>query len=267
MRAYISVFRLRLINALQYRIAALAGVATQFFWGFILIMIYEAFYLGSKQAQPISLKQLVTYIWLQQAFLVFVMMWFRDNELFNLITTGNIAYELCRPCDLYGLWYARLLAQRFAGAMLRCFPILLVAFFFPEPYRLMLPHSPAAFCLFAITLLLGLQVVVSISMLVYISVFKTMSPAGSMLVVGVIGEFMAGMIIPVPLMPSWLQNIAYVLPFRYASDLPFRIYSGNIGVREAVTGILIQIIWLVVLVTLGKFTMGKVLRRVVVQGG
>ena len=43
MKAYISVFKLRLINGLQYRAAAFAGVATQFFWGIMHIMIYEAF--------------------------------------------------------------------------------------------------------------------------------------------------------------------------------------------------------------------------------
>lgn len=267
MKTYLAVFRLRLINGFQYRIAALAGVATQFFWGFILIMVYEAFYSGTQQAQPISLGQLVSYIWLQQAFLVFVMLWFRDWEIFNLITSGNIGYELCRPCGLYGLWYARLLAQRFSGALLRCLPILLVAFFLPEPYRLQLPHDTVSFCLFVLTLALGLQVTVSISMLVYISVFKTMSPTGSLLMVGVVGEFMAGSVIPVPLMPQWLQHLAYILPFRYASDLPFRVYSGNIGLGEAFTGILVQIIWIAALVIAGKLAMSKILKHVVIQGG
>jgi ABC-2 type transport system permease protein len=102
MKAYISVFKLRLTYGLQYRTAALAGVATQFFWGFIIIMVFEAFYSGTTAPPPISLEQLITYVWLQQAFLSFVMLWFRDNELFGLITTGNIAYELCRPSGIYG---------------------------------------------------------------------------------------------------------------------------------------------------------------------
>ena len=207
MKAYFSVFRMRLINVMQYRVAAVAGVATQFFWGFMFIMIYEAFYQGAVQTQPMELSQLVSYIWLQQAFLVFIVLWYRDGELFSLITNGNIAYELCRPFKLYEFWYAKLLAQRFSGALLRCFPILLIAFFMPEPYRLSLPPDLAAFGLFLVTLILGLLVLVSISMFIYISVFITMSPVGSLLMIGVAGDFLAGGIIPIPLMPVWLQKI------------------------------------------------------------
>lgn len=267
MKAYVSVFRMRLINGMQYRVAALAGVATQFFWGFLLIMIYQAFYSNAVQTPPITLEQLVNLVWLQQAFLAFVMLWFRDPEIFSLITSGNIAYELCRPCELYGFWYAKLIAQRLSGALLRSVPILITALLLPRPFRFTLPPDFAAFGLFIITLALGLLVLVSISMFIYISVFVTMSPAGSLLTFSVIGEFFAGLIIPVPLMPSWLQTTAYILPFRLASDLPFRVYSGHIPVKEALIGILMQIIWLIVLVLLGKICLNQALRRVVVQGG
>ncbi|NIK75233.1 ABC-2 type transport system permease protein [Paenibacillus castaneae] len=267
MKAYVSVFKLRLYHGLQYRAAALAGIATQFFFGFIFIMVYEAFYSQSTAAFPISLSQLITYVWLQQAFLAFVMLWFRDNELFQLITSGNVAYELCRPSGIYGLWYAKLLAQRLSSALLRSMPILVIAYILPKPYGMPLPHNSVSFLLFVLTLLLGLLMMVSLSMLMYISVFITLSPAGSLLMFAVIGEFLAGMVIPVPLMPTWLQNIVYVLPFRWAADFPFRVYSGHIPQDEALIGVAIQIIWLVLLVGLGKYTMTRVLRKIVVQGG
>ncbi|RXZ80545.1 ABC transporter permease [Paenibacillaceae bacterium] len=267
MRAYISVFKLRLYDGMQYRTAALAGVATQFFWGFIVIMVFQAFYSHTESPPPISLPQLTTYIWLQQSFLAFIMLWFRDNELFQLITTGNIAYELCRPSGIYGFWYAKLLAQRIASAMLRCFPILLVAFLLPRPYKIELPPDPVAFGLFVIALLLGLFIIVAISMLIYISVFVTLSPAGSLMMFSVFGEFMAGGVIPIPLMPEWLQNIVRLLPFHLTADFPFRVYSGHIPQEAAVSGIVIQLIWLAGLLAAGKFMMDKALRRVVVQGG
>ena len=119
MKAYYSLFKMRLLKGLQYRVAALAGVCTQFFWGFMFIMIFEAFYNSTTASQPISLRELIQVLWLQQSFLVFIMLWYRDTELINLITSGNIAYELCRPADLYNLWYAKLIAQRLSGAALR----------------------------------------------------------------------------------------------------------------------------------------------------
>ena len=65
------------------------------------------------------------------------------------------------------------------------------------------------------------------------------------------------MIIPLPFMPSWLQKIAYFLPFRLAVDMPFRIYTGHIPVSQALQGVLIQLIWLGVLILTGYASMKK----------
>ncbi len=267
MNAYVSIWRLRFINGMQYRAAAAAGIATQLFFGFIFIMIFAAFYRFSDSAAPMSLHEVVTYVWLQQIFLSFIMLWFRDNEIFALITGGGIAYELCRPAELYPFWYSKLLAQRVSSAVLRCFPILAVVFVLPEPYRMGIPPSFGALLLFIASLLLGLLVIVAISMLIYISVFWTMSPTGSLLMVSVAGEFLAGAVVPVPLMPEWMQRITYALPFRWTTDFPFRVYSGHIPQHEALWGILIQLLWLAALIVIGRLLMKRALRNVVVQGG
>jgi ABC-2 type transport system permease protein len=267
LRLYYSAFRIRLLNNLQYRIAALAGLATQFFWGFMMIMILLAFYRSSDAAPPMTPAQTACYIWLQQAFLVFVALWYRDMDLFGLITSGNVAYELCRPTSLYWLWYVRLLAQRMAGGALRCLPVLLAAFLLPRPYGLVLPPSLAAGLLFLVTLTLGLFVNVGISMFIYILTFRTLSPVGSLLLIGTAGEFCAGLILPLPLMPDWLQKILLFLPFRLASDLPFRTWSGHLSIQAAEQGVLWQLAWLIVLTLTGKLAMDRTLRRLVVQGG
>ncbi|MBL4936620.1 ABC transporter permease [Clostridium sp. YIM B02515] len=267
MRAYYSLFKMRLLKGLQYRIAALAGVLTQFFWGFMYIMIFEAFYKSTSSVQPISLRELIQVLWLQQSFLALIMLWFRDTELINLITSGNIAYELVRPSDLYSFWYAKLIAQRLSSALLRCFPILIVAILLPYPYNFTLPPNLAAFVLFIITLTLGIILIVAISMLIYISIFYTMSGVGSLLIFGVLGEFFSGLLIPVPLMPNFLKNIVYMLPFRYTSDLPFRVYAGNIGTKEALISIGVQLLWIIIIIIGGRLWMNKALKKIVVQGG
>jgi ABC-2 type transport system permease protein len=267
MTPYWSVLKLRLLNGMQYRSAAMAGIATQFFFGFIFIMIFEAFYNQASSQAPMTLQELATYTWLRQALLAFVALWFRDNEFFQLITTGNIAYELCRPTGIYPFWYSKLIASRIASALLRCFPILIIVFFLPEPYNLGLPPNLPTFLLFLAAVSIGLLLLVAISMLIYISVFWTLSPTGSMLIFGVFGEFFAGMIIPIPLMPAWMQAIAYALPFHLTLDFPFRLYSGNIPLNEAFFGLYTQIGWLILLVVVGKLLLSKGLRRVVVQGG
>lgn len=267
MNTYFSIFRMRLITGMQYRAAAWAGVATQFFWGFMYIMIYQAFYRSSAAEPPMPWEQLISYMWLQQSFLMLIMIWFQDGELLSGITSGHVAYELCRPYDIYAFWYIRLLAMRVSGVLLRCLPILLIAFWLPSAYRMMMPFSIGAFALFILSLILALFLVVAVSMFIYVLTFITLSPLGARLLVGVASEFLMGTIIPIPLMPDFLQKILNWLPFRYIGDLPFRVYSGNISGTDALWQIGIQMVWIIILIMLSKSAFRHILRHVVVQGG
>ena len=267
MKPYFSLLRVRFLNGLQYRVAAFGGLVTQFFWGLMLIFIYAAFFGDAAYSNGFSFNELVTYVWLQQAFLMFIFLFDWDSELFEMITTGGISYELCRPVNLYQIWYVKLFSKRLAGGLLRFSPTLIFGFLMPYPFNLSLPQSLLSLLLFIITLFLGLTLLVSISMMIYISVFKTMHPAGSMMIFGIVGEFFAGMTIPIPLMPLWLQDITRLLPFRWTADLPLRVYSGHIGTQEALVGIVVQILWIAVLITAGVLIMKRVTRLSIVQGG
>ncbi|MDR2559396.1 MAG: ABC transporter permease, partial [Oscillospiraceae bacterium] len=75
MKTYLSLFRIRFINGLQYRAAALAGLSTQFAWGFMEILAFSAFFRANPAAFPMEFSHLVSYIWIQQAFLALLMPW------------------------------------------------------------------------------------------------------------------------------------------------------------------------------------------------
>lgn len=267
MKAYLSYFRIRFINGLQYRAAAYAGIATQFAWGFMYVMLYRTFYETNPSKAPMEFSQLSSYIWLQQAFLMLFMIWFLDNEIFDQISNGNVAYELCRPLDLYGIWFSRNCALRLSKALLRCFPILIIALFLPEPYRLSLPNSLLAVVLFIVSMFFGLIVVAAYSMLVYIFTFYTVSPVGVRMALVMTADFLSGGLVPLPLLPGWLTKYIYFLPFASMQNVPLRIYSGNISVSEAALPIMLQVFWSVILVAVGKFFMNRAIKRVFVQGG
>lgn len=267
MNPYYQYFLLSFKKELQYRIAAYAGMTTQFFWGFMYLMIFYAFYTSGSGNTDFKFNQLVDYIWLQQAFLALIMAWYRDNELFKLITSGNLSYELCRPINLYNFWFAKLTAKRLAAALLRFAPILIVAAVIPEPYRLHMPSSFMAFLLFGFALIQGLLLMVALSMFVYLLTIKTLSPTGALLVYSIGADFMSGTLIPIPMMPDSLQTVLEWLPFRYTADFSFRVYSGHIDANSALFGILIQFLWLIICVFIGKFCMAQSLKSVTVQGG
>lgn len=267
MRKYLSFFRLRFTLGLQYRAAAVAGMVTQFVWGAMEILVFKAFYETDASAFPMSLQATTSYIWLQQAFLALFMAWLMENEIFNAISNGNIAYELCRPVDIYGMWFSRSLANRLSKASLRCIPILLVAVFLPNPYGLMIPHNPITLLLFLFTLILGLFVTVAFGMIVYVLTFFTMSPTGIKIVFVSMVEFFAGAVIPLPFFPDNIRKWMELLPFAAMQNVPFRIYSQDIKGSEILLNIILQVFWLLILVMIGRIINTIALKRVAVQGG
>ncbi len=267
MKKYMSFFRMRFICGLQYRSAAYAGIVTQFAWGFMEILMFRAFYMGNPDAFPMEFSQLSSYIWLQQAFLALFMTWFLEVDIFSSISSGNVAYELVRPMNLYQMWFTKNLAGRLSKAVLRCIPILAVAAFLPQPYGLSLPQGMIEFAFFMLSMFLGLMVVVAFCMVIYIITFYTLSPMGVRVIAVAMVEFFSGAIVPLPFLPDKVRFIFELLPFASMQNIPLRIYAGHISGWNMLSGILLQVFWLVVLIAAGRVMMNNALKKVIIQGG
>lgn len=267
MKMYLSYFKLRFSTSLQYRAAAIAGIATQLFFGLIFIMVYLAFYESNSSNYPMKLNELVTYLWLNQIFFSLVYMFYKDKEIFNLIKTGNIAYELVRPQKLYYMWFFKIIAQRLANVSLRCLPVIIVAMLLPKPLGLSLPYSFLHFIMFIVTLLIGSLLMTSIITLYHIITLYTLNEKGIPHLFMAVSDILSGGVVPIPFFPGFLQIIANILPFRYVSDLSFRIYSNNVGLQEGLSGILIQITWFIIITVISNIILNKSMKKIVVQGG
>lgn len=267
MKKYLSFFKLRFAMNLQYRVAALAGIVCQFFWGAMAILAFYAFYETDPASFPMDFQATASYIWMQQAFLGLLSVGGMDNSIFETIHNGDVIYEVCRPVDLYAMWFSNASATRIARALLRCVPPLIVTVFLPKPFGLMAPPSLGVFLLFLASLCLALLVTVSFCMIVYILTFYTISYRGVRMVAVALSDFLMGGIVPLPFFPEGFRQFAELLPFSCMENVPLRIYSGDLGGPEMVRAIGLQIFWVLALVLIGKALEQKALKRVVVQGG
>ncbi len=214
-----------------------------------------------------TLSQTITYLWLNQALLALVNQFTRDQELFKMVREGTISYELARPKDLYFMWYFKVLGQKLAQVTLRFYPLIIVTSFLPAPYGLGLPASLNSFLVFIISITIGSLLVTALTVLYPVVTLTTMNEKGFVNIMITIAGILSGTVVPIPFFPIFLQKISRLLPFQYISDLPFRIYVGNIPIKSCLSGILIQTIWLILLIIIGHSLMKKNLKRVVVQGG
>lgn len=267
MKMYLSVFRIRFINSLQYRAVTFGSVITRFVWGFMEIMAYIMLYRTGNTVFPMELSQTVSYLWMQQTLIVLFSVVFSDGEIYASIGNGSIAYELVRPMSLYGRWFCQSAANRVAFTILNCLPALFIACVLPKPYNMCLPLSVAQLFLFLISMVLALCVVVAFAMLMYISLFYTMSQRGVRIIVTAVTTFLSGGIIPLPFFPEPVFAVLQLLPFAAMQNMPLLIYSGNLTGMDAVKGIFLQIFWFAALFLIGQAAMSRALNKVIVQGG
>lgn len=263
MRAYLAVARARLAALVQYRAAALAGLTTQVFWGFIKVMVLTAFYASAVSATPISLAQAITFIWLGQALLQLVP-WNIDKEIEAQVSNGNVAYELVRPVDLYWLWFSRCLAIRVVPTLMRALPLVALAGLF---FGLEAPVSLSAGIWFGVSLLFSALLAAALTAMAMITLFWTISGEGLLRLLPHVAMLLSGLVVPLPLFPDWMQPILSLQPFRGVIDIPIRLYTGVIPVSEAVYYLSFQTVWSLLLILAGRGYMRMALKKLVIQGG
>lgn len=263
MRPYIAILIARIRVLLQYREAAIAGFGTQLFWGLMRVMIFTAFYKSVNTPQPMTLDETRNYVWLGQALLV-IMPWNLDRDVAAMIRSGNVAFELVKPVDLYWFWFHRALAFRSAPAILRAIPMFIVAGIF---FGLHPPSSVESGIAFFVSVLAAFLLSASITVLMGITLFWTISGEGVVKIVPSLVMLFSGLTVPLPLFPDWAQPIINLLPFRGLMDIPFRLYMGHIPAHEASFIIFTQLIWTSLIIMFGRWLFVRASGRIIIQGG
>ena len=253
MRAYAAVLSANFRTLLQYRAAAIAGFATQIFWGFVRVMIFEAFFRSTTAAQPMNVDEVTTYVWLSQAFIM-LLPWNRDSQIHALIRSGHVGYELLRPVDLYNLWLSRSIAFRLAPTLLRAVPLLMLALLF---FGMDLPSSPAAGAAFFLSMIGALLISCALTTLLNITIMWTISGVGVANLSYVAVTLLAGFVVPIPFFPEWAQTVINVLPFRGIVDTPYRLYLGHIPPADMLFHLAHQLAWTIALVLIGRWALSR----------
>ncbi len=264
MGPYWAVASARFRMHLQYRSAAFAGIVCQLFWGLIQVMVFTAFYASTTRPQPMTLPEVITYIWLGQAVLLVLPMFYENGFVLDMVRTGSVAYELLRPADLYGFWYARITGARLAMVSMRALPQFLLAGLF---LGLQSPASPSCALAWLVAMAFALVLSCALAMISCISTLWTVGGDGVMQLLPVLIILCSGAVVPLPFFPEWAQQVLNVLPFRNLMDVPFRLYMGHLPASQAPRLLLQELLWILALVAFGRWLLGRGTRRLVVQGG
>lgn len=271
-RALFSIFRIRALEGLQYRLAGLAGAATGIFWCLIEITVYIVFFTYADRAgiagiaNGLTLAQVITYSWLAQ-----VLFTLQPNsvsgEILTMIDKGDVGVELCRPLPLYSHWYAKNAADSCVRVMWRGAFTLLAGILMPGGLGMLPPASWAG---------LGCALLSLLSAFLLCAAFGTFMCAvrlnvkwgnGPMYIIALGSMVLSGTYLPLQLWPQALQGFLLFQPFAGYLDIPVRLYLGVLLPGDALWALTLQLGWTAFFILLGRLVMARRLKRIVVQGG
>jgi ABC-2 type transport system permease protein len=271
LRPYLAILSARFQLVLQYRAAALAGFATQCWWGAMHVLVFVAFFAGSHVRAPMSLRETISYIWLGQAFLM-VLPWYADPEIAEMVRTGAVAYERLRPVDTWSWWFVRALAWTVARIVPRA-ALMFVAAGVVMPlaglgrWGLALPASTASAGLFAASIVATALLSAAMTVILDVVVVATMTDRGVNTFAAPISILLSGSALPLAYFPAALAPAARLSPFAGLMDTPFRIWTGALEGWDAIAGVALQLAWTGVIAGVGRCAIGRAMGRIQVQGG
>lgn len=263
MRLFWELTRLSFQRQLTYRIATIAGIATNFFFGVLRATIFVALYDIQPSVEGISVKGAITYAVLGQALIGYLSM-FHWYDLMNTIYTGDVASDLLKPMNYFRFWMAQDLGRALVQLIFRG-AILLFAF--TLIYELYWPQGFINITALFICVPLSWLVSFSWRFLVNLSAFWTPNSRGILRFVFVLSWFFSGFLMPLRFFPDWVIRISYLLPFPHMFNTVIEIYLGVLSGKELIQALLGQIFWALGLIILGQIVLRIGVRRLVILGG
>jgi ABC-2 type transport system permease protein len=186
-----------------------------------------------------------------------------DWEMANRILDGLVAIDLTKPVD-----FQRARAGEYIGGMVASLPAAVlgttaaVMIFSPAP-----PDSALAAVLTAVSVLFIFPLAFGINYLAVLTCFVTQRFLGIQWARDSMLAFFSGMMVPLALMPQWLQTVAWSLPFVHFTTTPASIYLGRVDLPAALGLLAAQAAWSVGLWVVARLIWSQLVKKVTVHGG
>jgi ABC-2 type transport system permease protein len=228
----------------------------------IYVFFWRAVYAESASIAGLDVQQTLRYILLAALFNPLANMYLIYEFGYNL-REGGIAHALLRPVDLQGTFYVQYLGSVGLDLLMQL-PLALVA---TLVFGLRWPADPLVWAAFLVTALLGRTVLFFFDWILACLTFYTTEVWGLAMLVSAVNLFFSGALVPLVIMPDWLQAFAHSLPFAQAMYVPLSLLSGISPLSSAPGLWMVQAVWILGLGVFSRLVFNRAVRVVTVQGG
>jgi len=230
-------------------------IATTFFW--------RAAYSGLGTVGDVSQEQMLTYnvisIIMAGVFQIEIEMNIREK-----VRRGNVAVDFIKPVNVFLMYLAEDVGNMFTNIVRTALPILLCSVLFivvPSP------ASAMHFMLFFVSAAFSYIILWLISAIFGLFYFWAIELGPLSSIKDYLIRILSGSFIPIWFFPDIVQDILKYQPFIYIYQHPLGIFIGRTPLPEALSGMLIQLVWIGILAVCFKLLERRMSGNILVQGG
>ena len=262
MRTYIEFALKKFQNKMAYRLEFFMGIVNTVITIVVYLCIYKALYGGATEIDGITFQMVATNfvisLGLSDAF--------KYNEMFlqDKIHDGTITNEFLKPVN----FVFRMLSENIGEGLFKIIFNFIPALLFTLLYAsLCPPKSILNLFIMLVSMMLGYLILWLISFIVQTWSFWLFSVWGIITIKNVFVNILSGSLLPMWFMPDFLRDIISFTPFESIYFTPVRIYLGELSGMDILSGMAMQVMWIVVLAMIANVFWKKGCKKLVVQGG
>ncbi len=228
----------------------------------IFVFFWRAVYATTNTIGGMDLQQTLNYILLARVFTPLMDM----NMIFEFgynLREGAMAIVMLRPVNLQGSYFVYSLTHM-ASFLIWEIPMALVATFV---FGLQWQTDPLVWGAFLITVFLGHAVLFFFDWILGCLTFYTTEVWGLGVLVEGVSQFFSGGLVPLVMMPGWLQTLTHAMPFAQALYAPLSVLTGIVPLSQVWQVWLVQLAWIAGLGLASQLVFRIAIRKVTIQGG
>lgn len=262
-KVYFYVFKTQILKSLAYKfdvygniiMQTIIMVASSFFW--------KALFKNTSSIQGITVETMLTYTIISSVISV-ILTTNVERRIMKSVEKGTVAIDLMRPVNIFHVYFAENMGSLVALFFQNVLPILLIGSLL---IKIPLPDSWTNFLLFLVSLTLAFFINWYLSVIFGMWSFTAISMDPLIQVKKHLIRLLSGSIIPLWFFPAWLANILRLFPFVSMYQMPLDLYVGKCAPGDALGGLGIQVIWVLVLYVAYRCLATRITKKVMVQGG
>lgn len=187
-----------------------------------------------------------------------------NAEFAQWVYDGTIGIELLRPVSLFLTLFSKRMGEFLFFVLFKGIPVTFLCFFLLGG---VMPAGGVNFGLFLLSVCISIVIMFFFEFMVGMCSFYTLSYWGLGFCKSALLSILSGGIVPLFLFPERLARVLELMPFAGMVSVPVNLYLGRYEAGQALSYIILQAVWVLLLMGAAMAFYSHVIKKVVVQGG